>query len=265
MERLGSITEDAAISLLRLNVEEHAYNMRIGRNLNFRFDDGSSISNSPESEVYRRRSLSPISKKIAEEMKAEDRNYPFMLHESLSHVKIFFKAFPAMRWINLTRHPVDVIHSWYLRGWGHRLASDPLAFSPVVQGKKVTVPWYAVEWREEYSRMSEMDKIIKSVCTLVEMGDETYSSLTDEERKRILIVRYEDLVERTFKEIEKIGFFLSTIPLKGMAGVLVKERCPGKISLDKRREKEQNIKTMASKKMFNHMAHFVSLYEEKNR
>ena len=58
--RLGFINEDAAISLLQVNADEHFYNMLVGRNINLRFDDGSSVINSLEPELYDKRAKMPV-------------------------------------------------------------------------------------------------------------------------------------------------------------------------------------------------------------
>lgn len=60
VERLGGITEDAAISLLRVHIDEHAYNMRIGRNINLCYDDASSLYNSYEPNEYLKRGIEMI-------------------------------------------------------------------------------------------------------------------------------------------------------------------------------------------------------------
>lgn len=264
LERLGCITEDAAISLLQTNVDEHAYNTWIGRNLNLRYDDASSIYNSNEAERYLRRPLTPISGEIVKDVAASGRNSLFILHDSLSNVKIFFKAYPKMKWINLDRHPADIIHSWYLRGWGHRFASDPLSFIPLIcKGKEGhSAPWYTYEWKEEYEKIPEMDRIIKSITTLLEIEKSAYESLSKNHKKQILFVSYEGLVENTKETIDKIATFLNVQISSRMPLILNRERCPSKISVETRAKKIKYIKKIASKNMFNLMMNFVSKYEK---
>lgn len=265
LERLGCINRDAAISLLQTNVDEHAYNMWIGRNLNLRYDDASSIYNSNEAERYLKRSLMPISERIVRDVAKFSRNFSFILHDSLPNIKIFFEAFPKMKWINLDRHPADIIHSWYVRGWGHRFASDPLSFVPLIRkGKKGnSAPWYTYEWKEEYGKMPEMDRIIKSITTLLEIEKKAYASLSKKQKNQILFVSYEGLIENTKKTIDRIAGFLNVKVSARMPLILNRERCPSKISAEKRKEKIKYIKNIASKNMFNLMMSFVSKYEKK--
>jgi len=262
IERLGGVTEDAAIALLRSNVNEHIYHMKIGRNLNLRHDDASSLVNSPAVEDYLKRAASPISETVVNDIRSEDKYYPFVLHEGLPNIGIYFKAFPALRCISLRRHPVDLVHSLYLRGWGHRLASDPLAFIPTLKSGKGVYPWYAKGWEKEYQDASEMDGIIKSVIMLMKMGDESYSKLSDKMKKQILVVHYEDLVEDTSSELGRIAGFLDAKPVKALPDILKRERCPQKISREKHSLKEQHIKTHATKPMYKEIMSLSSKYEK---
>lgn len=262
MERMDYIREEAAISLMQVNVDQHAYNMRIGRNLNLRYDDGSSLYNSWEIDTYLKRTLIPINKNFVADLKQKERFSTFILHDSLANINIFFKAFPKMKWINLVRHPVDVIHSWYLRGWGHRFLSDPLSFIPLIKSHGRSVPWYAQDWSEEYEAMSDIDRIVKSISVINEWGEAAYQMLSEEQKKQIHYVAYENLVEDTYTEINNLAAFLNTTVVPKMPVILAKERCPQHILLEKRDQKVDDIKKIAGKEMFGLMMDLADQYEK---
>lgn len=265
--RLNSITEDAAIVLLRKIVDEHAYNIRIGRNLNLRYSDASSLFNSYEVDEYIRRSMNQFGEinltadKIIDSFWKGDRYSLFAVHEVLPNMQLFFKAYPALKIIELIRHPVDVIHSWYLRGWGRRFGADPLSFTPAANGNKGPVPWHAYEWRDEYEASCEADRVIKCIAALTEMCAQTYQSFSAKQKRQILFVRYENVVENTYAEIERICAFLNTEPSGGMPVIMAKEKCPGKISLNERARKVSNLKKDAGKKAFALMMKLSDDYE----
>lgn len=267
--RLNSITEDAAIALLRKIVDEHAYNIRIGRNLNFRYSDASSLYNSHEIDEYIRRSMNQFGEinltadKIIDSFWKGDRYSLFVVHEVLPNMQLFFKAYPGLKIIELVRHPVDVIHSWYLRGWGRRFGADPLSFTPAANGNKGPVPWHAYDWRDEYEASCEADRVIKCIASLTEMCAQTYQSLSAKQKKQILFVRYENVVENTYTQIERICAFLNAQPSKGMPVIMAREKCPGKISLNERARKISDLKKNASKKAFALMMRLSKDYETK--
>jgi len=263
MQRLGCIDEKAAISLMQVQADEHIYNMRVGRSLNLRFDDASSIYNSLIVNEYLTRSLTPLSEEFIDDIKNKNTMPLFILHHSLPNINIFFKTFPDIKWINLIRHPIDIIHSWHLRGWGRRAASDPFSFELVIKGPGQPVPCYAYEWEAEYEKSSEMDRIIKSINRLTGMCTQSYYSLTNKQKQRILSVRYENMVEHTHREIESLCSFLGTEPSEGMPVILARERCPKEISLERRKQKMEDIRGVASKEAFELMMHLACEYEGK--
>lgn len=267
--RLGTITEDAAIALLRKILDEHAYNIRIGRNLNLRYGDASSLFNSYEIDEYIRRSMNQFGEisltadKIIDSFWKGDRYSLFVVHEVFPNVQIIFKAYPALKIIELIRHPVDVIHSWFLRGWGRRFGLDPLSFIPTVNGNKGPIPWHAYEWKKEYEASCEADRVIKCIAALTEMCAQTYMVLSAKQKKQILFVRYENVVENTYTEIERMCSFLDTEHSQGMPVVLAREKCPKKISLENREQKISNLKKVTSKKAFALMMKLARDYETK--
>lgn len=263
VERLGGITEDAAISLLRVHIDEHAYNMRIGRNINLRYDDASSLYNSYEPNEYLKRGLNQINNDEVKKAFCEDDRYSlFVTHENLPNIELFFKAYPDIKILNLIRHPVDVAHSWLLRGWGSRFGSDPLSFIPVVKGEKNPMPWYACDWKDEYEKASGIDRIIKSIAALLKYGKETYDSLHEDQKKRILVVSYENLVEQTNEAISFICSFLETEPSEFMPQILSRERCPGRLPAEKRKKKAEEIGRLASKEYYSLLMKLANDYEE---
>jgi len=260
---LGGIKEDAAISLIRSILGEFAYNMVIGRYLNQRYDDASSIYNSCEFDEYLKRSLNRDRSALLRNYLKEGRSSLFLTHETLPNVQIFFKSYPDLKMINLIRHPVDVIHSWYLRGWGRRFGTDPVATTPLLNGPDGAVPWFAYGWKEEYYSISEADRVIKSIYTLTEKCKEAYNSLLQVQKDQILFVRYENMVEKTDEVIQSIYSFLDTGPSDYIDQIKVRERCPRTLPPGDREAKTNSIKEKASIECFSLMLKMVEEYENK--
>ena len=263
LHRLGCINEDAAISLLQVNADEHAYNMLVGRNINLRYDDSSSLTNSLESELYIQRANTPVDNDaIINNNHANVRLSPFITHETFPNIKIFYKAFPTIKIVLLKRHPVDVVHSWFLRGWGRRFEqSDLLAFIPLVKNNELQFPWYVNGWEEEYYNISEIDRIIKGIDNLMKMEKDTFKSLDKDQQKNVLIICYENLVEQTDKEIHRMEQFLNRKSSVRMPNIMQNENCPNKISLKNRTKKMHDITNGASKKYIDLLLSRIDAYE----
>jgi len=262
--RLGFINEDAAISLLQVNADEHFYNMLVGRNINLRFDDGSSVINSLEPELYDKRAKMPVNNDNIRN-KNNIRLSPFITHETFTNIKIFFKAFPNIKIVLLRRNPIDIVHSWLLRGWGNRFeSSDLLAFIPLVKKNNLQFPWYVNGWEEEYYRISEVERIIKCIDTIMRKEDETYKTLLTDEQNKVLIIHYENLVEKTKKEICRMEKFIGERSSKRMSAIMENERCPNKLSLKNRESKMDDISKHTSKKYIDLLLSRVDIYESKS-
>ena len=94
MATLGAMTEDGAISLMRAIIDQSCYDRSIGRNLNLRFDDRSSIYNTPDFEKYILRSKSEYDReKILKYLSDKDQLFLFILHNNLPSANIMFKTF----------------------------------------------------------------------------------------------------------------------------------------------------------------------------
>ena len=264
LARLGFIREDAVVSLLQICVDEAVYNMRVGRNLNWRFDDASSLLCSFDRKRYERRSRSPIDPNVVNTVRKDRRFSSFVAHEVMPDIKLFFKAFPSIKVISLLRHPVDLVHSWYVRGWGEREISDPLYFQPylAVSGKKI--PWFAYRWNSEYLTLPRMDRVIRSIESVAKLSQKSYSTLSAAQKRQILIVTFEGLTQEPRPVIAKIEAFLKTKKESYMQKILKRERCPRGPLAPERDKKLQNIKKTASKKAFNILLELANDYETKS-
>ena len=166
---IGSITQNAAIALIKAQIDQHTYHMYLGRNLNFRFDDATSLYNSLQMDEYLRRSLEPYSPKLKKEILNNKSKPLFVLHESFSGLKLLYEAYPKMKFIYLSRHPIDVVYSWFINDWGSRYKTDPLFTAPVVQTNNDLVPWHAADWKDEYVSLSNVDRVIKNISYLLDI------------------------------------------------------------------------------------------------
>ena len=236
--------------------------MYLGRNLNFRFDDASSIYNLLKLDEYLKRSLEPYGPELKLIIINNKSKSLFVLHESLPHINLLYEAYPKMKFIHLSRHPIDVVHSWYKNNWGSRFQSDPFSFIPVVQSNNDLVPWHAVDWKEEYVSLSSMDRIIKNISYLLNLEKNTYTSLTKNIQSLILEIKYEGIVENTSDTIESLSKFFGEAPHDQVDYILTREKCPKKISLKQRDNKLKEIKKVASEKYINLLNKMIVEYED---
>jgi hypothetical protein len=245
--RLGGITEDAAISLLKSAVDLHVNDVCLGRHFNLRHDDGSSIFKAPDFNKYLMRAFKKYEgEEIVEILQSKEREFLFLTHNALPNINILFKAYPDMKMINLLRHPVDLVYSWFLKGYGTPDNSVLQKINPDIRGLSCSVPWFVYKWKEEYDSINGIERIIKSIDVLTEMSKGTYGALSQEHKKKVLFVRYEDLVKDTHRTIKLICNFLNTEESEDMAQILAREKCPNHLPEQTRIKRTQEISERAT-------------------
>ena len=270
MSKLNAITEDGSISLLKSVVDQSCYDQSIGRNLNLRFDDRSSIHNSPEADRYILRSKSEYDReKIVEYLSDEDRIHLFVVHNNLANADIIFKAFPDFRMIHLLRNPIDLVYSWMNKDYGKTEMNSKvdlfkIGIGPGICGKNVSLPWWVYPIKNEYERINQTDRIIVSIKTIITLFNKAFKSLSNDYQKQIMFLKYEYLVENTHIALDDISKFLGSDKSKFMDEIIARENCPSVIDVDQRIKKKNMIFSKATNKYYEILVTLEKRYVENN-
>ncbi len=242
----GLIEKNTAKELIRCEIDMRCYETLIGRNLNVRPSDKSSIYNIPNHQRFLDRAKDPDGE-IALRKFYEQANYSlFILHESLANIRIYFETFPNMKCISLVRNPLALAYSWYKRGLGKRWGTDPLLFEiPFTKTNNKVFPWFAMGWEDLYLKLNEIDRSILSIKSLANMAKKTYKDLPSDIKKRILIVSFENLTQDPESEIKRICNFLNKKALPEMKEILKREKLPIRDQKDKQKETLRKIGNIA--------------------
>jgi hypothetical protein len=257
------LDRQSTLSMMQLYLNQFGYDRMIGRGLNCRPDDSSSILNATDSKEYFERMKQPAYIEAVNSFKAKSRLLPFLIHDCLSHYSLFKDAFPKMKMINIQRHPVDLVHSWYKRGWGRRLGVDPLAFTPMFSRNGVPHSWFATHWDVPlYEDMAEIDRVTRSIVTLARLDQK--SLVSHGKDSGLLVVCYEHIFCEPFTVLKEISKFVERVPLPNMDAVLTREEIPAKSDLKEDRQlKFVEIKKKSSTRFLNDLIQTSREYEEK--
>jgi len=222
--RMNLMNEDVACSIVQCEIDNFVYDYMVGRNLNFRYSDKSSILSYPGLHecIYRMNNGVDVEKEIDENTLV----FPFILHDCFCNLRMFFKWYPRLKVVHIDRSPVSLVYSWYHRGFGNRWGVDPKEFSLVLDdGNGFSVPWFALEWKDFWKDSCEMDRIIKSVLWLNDMNKGFYSSLNHKYREKVFFVHFEELLTKPDFVVRKLGYFLDRTT-RDLFKVLNYERLP---------------------------------------
>ena len=241
LNALGQINDTSSASFIQFAVEANTYNQIIGRYLNTRPSDLSSIYNSPDPEAVLKRAQTEDGMVAVNRSNLEKRFSVFQLHSTLMASGLLLEAVPTAKIIHLNRHPVDLAYKWFQRGWGKREPTDPLSFVPIIKTADGVAPWFAQGWERKFLNGNHLERIIDSVVYLNDWDDRGYSALDKKKKQNIFRFALEDLFTTPDAVVENIGKFLETDPRREMGAMLLEERCPRDAPLKERQSMFEEI------------------------
>lgn len=209
---LKMIDDQSALYLFRHIYNEKIYNLNIGRDLNRRKFDYSSIKRYKNQKIYLQREKSPKEGDIKiKDIKRDLNNYPVMFHDVLINPNFIFKSFPKSKMIFIERDPVDLIYEWKEKKYYGQFYSNPRNTTPAFKfSKKDYYPFWCVGHEKEFIKLNNTyEKTIFLIEKLYKIQKNNYLKYKKKYKKNILILKFEKLVQETNIEILKIEKFLN--------------------------------------------------------
>ena len=150
----------------------------------------------------------------------------------------------------MIKDPVDLIFSWYIRGWGGRFTTDPRGGCFTYQSNVGITPWYNLYIDGEYNELKPMDRIIHLIEGNYLNTFKNYNEMEGKKKKQILWLVLEEFVTNTEENIVRIENYLGVKRTKYTPKQLKIERCPRVLNKEERKKKLELIKSKASANAF---------------
>ena len=262
MHILGLMSDETAICLMRYAVDVMFYDISIGRNLNLRFGDLSSVWKSSQPFHYLKRLFAKEGNAALELIIKKNHFFLLQVHDALWHADIYCKSFPDMKMIHITRHPIDMVYDWYGKGYGGDFFENPRNATLTIEWKSRQIPYYAAGWEEEYVNMPEIDRVIHMIKRLEDNHRKKYDSLPEIERHKIKIISFERMLTEPEPILRDISDFLGTSLTRHTARICKRERCPRKLYREDRDRKLDKIKALCSDDAFTILMSMSKEYED---
>lgn len=229
---LGSIEIGFARSLIRTQLNEFIYDIKLSRNANFRRGDQTSIYSHPEFESYELRLKKNDGDAVVTEIQNSRHILPIMLHDAMASIDAYIDLGLKFKMIEIYRHPVDLIISQYKQGWGRRFGNDPRAFTLTISKNNLLYPWYALKNEERWDSYSELERTVWMTITLLERSILNHKKLSSSDN--VLTLRYEDLVTNPSPVISRVSDFISKRHTQHTWKTLTDSNIPRNIDIDRR-------------------------------
>lgn len=258
----GELEKTSSVDLFRNIVSHKCFTASIGRGLNTRLDDSSSIYRHPRRAVFLNR-VHQMRDAEFEKLKTVNFNeatYPMLAHDWLSVWGIQAEALPAMKLIRVERNPIDLAYAWYDTGIG----LNGMAFSHRFAWDGMSVPWFARDFARDFDGQSDVDRIINSVAHLFDTAVPVMNGLLGSNGGNLLVTSYERLGEDMQTEVERISSHIGLRALPEMRGFLATQEKKGrskKIVDEARVTKLESLKETASHSSFQKLLDLAERYE----
>lgn len=262
MNILGLISDESSACLMRYAVDTMFYDLAIGRNLNLRFGDLSSVWSSSKPIRYLKRLYAKEGDAALELIKKKSPLFILMVHDALWHADIYCKSFPDMKMIHITRNPINMVYNWYGKGYGSDFFENPRNATLTIEWESKQLPYYAAGWEQEYLNMPEVDRIVHMIKRLEDHHRQKYDSLPERERRKIRIIPFESVVTDPEPVLKDISEFLETGLTRQTARICKRERCPRKLNREDRDRELDEIKALSSDDAFKTLMSMTGEYEE---
>ena len=140
--------------------EERLYNLAIGRNTNFRFNDNSSIFKNPN-KIKLTENFKSEGDAALQRISEKKPTLCLGTHHLLSFPDLFIKTFQdKLKIFEIKRHPASVISFWIERKWGERFGNDIRDFTLWIKHKQSNLPWFVIGNEEQYLKSNNFERII---------------------------------------------------------------------------------------------------------
>ena len=202
----------------------------MGRNINTRLSDDTSLYRFHSPEKYLKRSLDTDGSIISQLVQKEKPIYLCWAHDLIHRANIIFEAFDGkLEYFYVNRRPANIISDW-CRGYNFctRMAKDPTEMQFSIKHKNNVVPAIAIGWEDEYLTCNPIERTIKLIYSF--MLHNYQGLLSHKEKNNLHVINFEDLVVFPQKIIEKIQGIFQKNPLPILKRILQQENCPRVIS-----------------------------------
>ena len=246
---LKKIKLEFAKPFLKNFFNQSAYYKMISRGVNFRPTDFTGIKNFRDPKVYiNRLKVFSFGKKqyhykkthiktasfndhILEDLEQKKQFFPYQSHLVLCDFDQFIKLNLNFKILEIFRSPVDNVISLINRNifFKTSVKQDPRRFDLDIIHKKKSIPWYTYNYANEFVKANTAEKSALFVINQIKKIKNKKKIIKPYINKKILIIKFEDLVTETRKELIKIGKFLNTSLTLSTNKFMKAANCPRKI------------------------------------
>ena len=224
---LRKIESDAAVAMVRMLVDHKLYQTMMGRDVNFRFSDLSSVFRDSNPWRYFKRIFQEGDMAIPQKIKEEKPILNLTTHDLLSVSDPIISGLGArVVLIEVVRHPLYMIKQQYLNIV--RLIDNPRDIQICIEYKGRQLPYFANGWEEKFINSNDMEKAVFSLQAMEKASETKRRVWLDDVGLSIISIPFEKFVIDPMPYMKKIEEALDTHAGQKTRKIMKKQNVPRK-------------------------------------
>lgn len=228
---LDKIPIDAAKAMVSIQTDLKIYNTMMGRDVNFRPTDLSSVFKNHNPSRYLQRLFGPGDEKVPEMIQQENPILNLAVHNLLSYSEPIWQALrDRCVFIEIVRHPLYMVRQQALN-MSH-LLGDVRNFEVNYAHKGFDLPYYIHGWEKDYLNSNSMERTIFFIDKLTHRTNIARKKLKEKYQAKIITIPFELFVLNPEPWMQKIADVLGTNILDSTRKVMSEQNVPRNMVAD---------------------------------
>ena len=210
LKSLNKINKDALISMIKLFTDHKLYQTMMGREVNFRVNDISSVYNFRNPNIYLKRIKEKGDEVIPQKIKKENPILNFTSHDLTEHIDALFEAYgKKLFFIEVVRHPLYMVIQQSLNM--KNLINTSRDADVYYKLDNNQYPHFAYRWEKIFDKINSIEKAIH-LMNINSKKNEIKRKLimNSKYKKNFLTVPFEIFVKEPYPYLDKIKYAIKT-------------------------------------------------------
>jgi len=225
--KLNKITNDAAISMVKMLIDHKLYQTMMGRETNFRYSDLSSVFNDPHPLRYFRRIFQEGDMAVPDRITKEKPILSLTTHDLLAYSEPVFKGLDKrVTFIEIVRHPLYMIIQETLNM--ERLFADANARDIQIyyDYNKKELPYFCFGWEELFIKSNNVEKAIYAIDRCTQANNDARAYVNKYYESSLITIPFEKFVLDPNPFVAKMANALGTKITSATVKALKRQNVP---------------------------------------
>jgi len=260
LTNLKKIKREVAYFFIRHYLDKSFYEQLIGRNLNYRAGDETSIFTAKNPIELKKRAFLKRGEHVIKKHVKNKTIFCMDTHDGMMLFHLWREVNKKFKFINIFRNPIDTVNGCFNVGQGK---IENILFNEIIMFKKNKniFPLYFLNNYREYPKKNTMDRVIDEVLFCLKKEYLNYKKYKN--NKNCLFIENEDFAVNSDRNISEICKFLKTKRSNFTKKIMKRENCPREIDPKVYQEKLKKIKFLSTKKSFQKLLDFEKIFEKR--